>query len=159
MQQFVEIDYETVSTKVLGRLSDAKEMTLATSSDDFVTSRVISTACFDRKIIFLSLGSHQKATQIAANPNVALCYKNCGIDGRASLIGDASDVNFVPYIEKYISKTSTDFEMFVKMPGMKIFEIEISHMTSFGKDSNGFFTDRIDFVNKTAVREYYPSNQ
>ena len=159
MQQFVEIDFDKVSENLLNSLSDATEMSLATSSNDFVTSRIISTACYGRKIIFLSIGSHLKATQIAANPNVALCYKNCGMDGRATIIGAATDENLASYIEKYISKLSKDFEVFVNMPGMCIFEIEIDRISSFGKDNNKFYTDRLDFIKKTVVREYYPGSK
>ena len=157
MQQFVSIDFIHASEVLLNLLSDAKEMSLATSSNDYVTSRVISTACFGRKIIFLSIGSQMKATQIADNPNIALCYKSCGMEGQATIIGSASDNNLAHYIEKYLSKLPEDFEVYPKMADMKIFEIEINRISYFGRDNRGFYIDRIDLVNETAIREYYPN--
>ena len=148
---------EIIKEKYL-MLENVTEMVLSTSCDNRVTSRVISTACYGQKVIFLSWGHHTKCDQIRNNPMVALCHNTFQIEGIASIIGDVMDNNNTDYARLYQAKQSNYFDVFSQFKGMQIIQIEIQCMSCFGFEGNKFYVDRIDLVNKTAYREDLEQN-
>jgi hypothetical protein len=81
------IDYETLKSEILGLLNDHPTMALATSAGGRTTCRMMSCVA-DGLIVYFqtSLGS-LKYEQIAANPNVALCFGNASLEGAAEILG------------------------------------------------------------------------
>jgi hypothetical protein len=153
MNKLTPLDFNTISNEKLKALADVKEMVLSTSSDNRVTSRVVSTSCHGRKILFLSWGHHTKCAQIRANNKVALCHDRIQIEGIASIKGDPLDIKNEVYAVLYKKQQPLYFEKFTKFKGMEIVEVEIKHITCWVKEESKYFLDHIDFEKEVAFRE------
>jgi hypothetical protein len=153
MNKLKNLDFRTLSNEKLKALADVKEMVLSTSSDNRVTSRVVSTSCHGRKIIFLSWGHHTKCVQIRANNNVALCYDRIQIEGIASLKGNPLDIKNEVYAQIYRKQQPLYFEKFTKFKGMEIVEVEIKYIACWVKEESRYFLDHLDFEKAVAYRE------
>lgn len=153
MKYVKEFDFEEIIKEKYKILDDVSEMVLSTCSDNRVTSRIVSTACYGPKVVFLSWGHHTKCMQMQLNPMVALCHDNFQIEGIATIRGDVLDPKNSYYAKLYEAKQANYFNIFSRFPGMKIIEIEMQSIVCFGFEGNQFYNDRIDLVNKTARRE------
>lgn len=158
MKSMKEFNFEEIVNEKFKVLEDVTEMVLSTSSENRVTSRVVSTACYGSKVIFLSWGHHTKCTQMRINPMVALCHDNYQIEGIASIKGDVVDENNSNYAQLYQAKQTKYFDIFSRFEGMQIIQIEIQSLSCFGFEGNKFYVDRIDLLNKTAYREDLEQN-
>lgn len=145
--------FEEIVHEKFKKLEDISDMVLSTSLDKRVTSRVVSTACYGSKVIFLSWGHHTKCVQMSANPMVALCHENFQMEGVATIKGDVLDEKNAALARLYQAKQAKYYDIFSKFPGMQIIEIEIQRISCFGFEGSQFYLDRIDLVNKTAYRE------
>lgn len=160
MRNKKELDFPNTMQRMISVLSDVKEMVLSTSSNDRVTSRIVSTAFHEQKIIFMSWGHHTKCVQMRDNPAVALCnvtgklYDNVQVEGIASILGDALAVDNMEYIDVYKKKQPDYFKMFSGYKGMQLVVVEIKRLFCFGFEGMELYTDRIDLENETAYRKY-----
>lgn len=148
-----EFDYDVILQEKFALLQNVSEMVLSTSVDNHVTSRVVSTACYGPRIIFLSWGHHTKCRQIKANSRVALCHDTFQIEGTASIKGGVLEAGNADYARLYRAKQERFFTIFSGFPGMQVIEVEIQRMACFGFEGPTFFLDRIDLISKTARRE------
>jgi len=153
-----EFNFEEIINEKFKMMEDVTEMVLSTSLENRVTSRVVSTACYGQKVIFLSWGHHTKCEQIRINPMVALCHNNIQIEGIASIKGDVLEPENANYAQLYQAKQAKYYDIFSQFKGMQIIEIQIQCITCFGFEGNKFYVDRIDLVNKTAYREDLEQN-
>jgi len=158
MKCMKEFNFEEIINEKYKMLEDVTEMVLSTCSENRVTSRVVSTACYGSKVIFLSWGHHTKCTQMRINPRVALCYNNFQIEGIASIMGRVTDKNNANYAQLYQAKQSKYFDIFSRFEGMQIIEIEIQSISYFGFEGMSFYVDRINLINKIAYREDLEQN-
>ncbi len=93
--------YQEAFEKYLSSLSNNKTWVLATSHNNEVTARMVSTVCIDGKIFFQTDKKFQKYIQIKNNPNVALCIGNCTIEGLAKDKGHSSDKANEAFVKYY----------------------------------------------------------
>jgi general stress protein 26 len=146
-----DLDFDTVSTEKLKMLENVKEMVLSTCCGSHVTSRVVSTACQGRTIIFTSWGHNTKCVQIRENPNVAICIDNIQIEGVATLRGDPRGENNSGLMSLYKEKQEAYHNIVLKVEGMELVEITITRMACY--TLNTWFIERIDFEKRTACRD------
>lgn len=133
--------------------SDVKEMVLATSLNNHVTSRLVSVACFENHIYFLSWKHHTKCKQISQNPNVSFCHKNLQMIGNATIKGVATSENNSEISRRFESKQPHIYRAFSMIDGMVIVETVITHIKAWEKTETGYFIDYIDIVQGKAFRK------
>ena len=82
-----KLDFETEKIAQFQELAGKKIMVLATSANDRVTARSMSVIFLDGKVYFQTDRVMEKARQIEANPNVALCTDDFQMTGTARILG------------------------------------------------------------------------
>lgn len=147
------LDFQTRRDELLKAFEATKEVVLSTCSANRVTSRVVSTACHEDKIYFLSWEHHVKCLQIRDNPQVAFCHANIQIEGNASILGNSLDRENIAYSEKYKVKQPGIFEAFTKFQGMVIVEVSITKIRSYVQENGEYCLDCLNFAEKKAYRE------
>ena len=75
------LDFAVEKEKQFKELAEKKGMVLATCAENRVTARNMSVIFLDGKIYFQTDSKMEKARQIEANENVALCVDNFQIVG------------------------------------------------------------------------------
>lgn len=88
-----EVDYREVYSSIYQVLISYKEITLATSYKDRVTSRTINFFCDNRDIYFITSKAYDKYKQILKNPSVALSNNQIQIEGSTEILGDPNGLN------------------------------------------------------------------
>ena len=139
-------DMKTILEEKFRLLNEAKEIVLSTCSGRTVTSRIVSCACNDDEVLFLSWKHHTKCKQIQDNHTVALCYKNLQVEGTAEILGDPHDIKNDVYSQKFKRKQEDIFEQFSKLPGMILVKISVQRIKSWNRDNDGYCIDHIDLV-------------
>lgn len=81
------MNYKTEFSNLLKEISDKYTMVLATSDENIVTARNITTMLINDRIYFQTDSRMEKVKQIIKNPHVALCVENIQILGKAKLLG------------------------------------------------------------------------
>lgn len=148
----MEIDFQSALREKYDRLADVKEMVLSTCANNQVTSRIVSVACFENIVYFLSWGHHIKCIQIAQNPLVSFCYDNLQMNGTAIMHGDPRAESNVIMAEKYKSKQPRIFQNFAPLEGMIIVEAKISYIKAWISKDMEFFIEHIDILKGKAYK-------
>lgn len=152
MKYIADLNYKDTLQEFYRLLSDIHDMVLSTSAEDRVSSRVVSTACYEDTLYFMSWGHHLKCQQIARNPLVSLCQQNFQLEGRAVIKGDVLNDNNRGIVELYKTKQPTYYKMFSQYAGMVIIEVKLHRISRFGFESAKFYLDCVDLRDKTAQR-------
>ncbi len=140
-------DYSVIINEVQNTFSENREIILATSYKDRVTSRTVSFVNKDLKIYFISWEHNKKIRQIANNPRVALTLLNIQIEGRAKVLGKPTDYQDVG--DLFRAKFSDRwFDAFSQIPHMVLVEIEVEYLVKFENINRRFHLQNIDLVNK-----------
>ncbi len=132
--------------ELLKDLNKFKDMVLATSYNDKVTARTVSTVVVGNKIYFQTANTMEKYYQISNNSNVALTKGFYQIEGKAKSIGSWKQNPQLCDIYKNIHPSS--YNSYGLLPEEEVIEVSITHMklwtyeedqvyiTSFYPDSN-----------------------
>jgi general stress protein 26 len=148
----MEIDFQSALREKYDLIADVKEMALSTCADNQVTSRLVSVACFENIVYFLSWKLHTKCVQIAQNPLVSFCYDNLQMNGTAVMHGDPRAESNAMIAEKYKSKQPRLFKHFAPLEGMIIVEARISYIKAWISKDMEFFIEHIDIPKCKAYR-------
>jgi general stress protein 26 len=140
----MEINFQTALQEKYDRLSNVKEMVLSTCADNHVTSRLVSVACFENIIHFLSWKHNTKCIQIAQNPLVSFCYDNLQMNGTAVMHGDPRAESNAIMADRYKSKQPRLFKHFAPLEGMIIVEAKISYIKAWISKNMEFSIEHID---------------
>ena len=127
-------------------------MVLSTCANNHVTSRIVSVACFENIVYFLSWKHHIKCIQIAQNPHVSFCYDNLQMNGTAIMHGDPSAESNAIIAEKYKSKQPMIFQNFAPLEGMVIVEAKISYIKAWIREEMKFSIEHIDIPKSKAYK-------
>jgi general stress protein 26 len=146
------LDFESALREKHKKIADVKEMVLSTCADNHVTSRVVTVACFENTVYFLSWKHHTKCIQITRNPLVSFCHDNLEMNGTAVLHGDPKAESNKEIAEKYKLKQPLIYRYFSRIEGMIIVEVKISYIKAWLKEESGYFIEYIDIPNCKAFR-------
>jgi general stress protein 26 len=144
------LDYEAELQKNLASIGDVTQMTLATSLNDQVTSRTISTACLGDTIYFITWRHHTKCAQIRKNPNVSLNHNQTQITGTAEIKGNPLTEQNKIYTERYKEKLLDVYNEFSSFDELVIVEIKINAINFFKEEEGNYFLETIDLRKKQA---------
>ena len=140
----MEIDFQAALREKYDRIADVKEMVLSTCVNNQVASRLVSVACFENIVYFLSWKHHTKCIQIAQNPLVSFCYDNLQMTGMAVMHGDPRAESNAIMAEKYKLKQRRLFKHFAPLEGMIIVEAKISYIKAWISKDMEFSIEHID---------------
>ncbi|WOO87704.1 pyridoxamine 5'-phosphate oxidase family protein [Mollicutes bacterium LVI A0039] len=114
---------------LLEQISQCKDMVIATSLNDCVTARSVSTIVVDDKIYFQTSNKMEKYRQIAGNPRVALTKGFFQIQGNAKCIGTWSDNPKL--CNKYKQLHSKSYEAYGELDEEVVIEVSIKEIKSW----------------------------
>ena len=141
------VDYNTITDEIKQTFTQNKEITLATSYNDRVTSRTISFVNKELDIYFMSWEHNKKITQLSKNPKVALTLNNIQIEGVAKVLGSPSKFQEIGDI--FRTKFSDRwFETFSKIGEMVLVKVEVKHIVRFENINRRFYLQRVDLENQ-----------
>ena len=89
-----ELKFEEVKEEKVRFLGQNEFAVLATSLNNRVTARTVTIVSEGLTIIFYTLTSLKKFTQIKANSKVALCVDNASIEGTAEIVGNQQEEEY-----------------------------------------------------------------
>lgn len=140
-------DYSVIMNEVQNTFAENRDIVLATSYDDRVTSRTVSFVNKDLNLYFISWDHNKKILQIANNPRVALTLLNIQIEGRAKVLGKPTDYQDVG--DLFRAKFSDRwFDAFSHIQEMVLVEIKVEYLVKFETINRRFHLQNIDLVNK-----------
>ncbi|MBN2353052.1 MAG: pyridoxamine 5'-phosphate oxidase family protein [Spirochaetales bacterium] len=84
-------DFETLKNEIIELMAEHPNMALATSTNNRTTCRMVSCVNDGLTVFFQTSTDSLKFEQLAANPNVALCFGNASLEGKAEILGHPSD--------------------------------------------------------------------
>ena len=91
-------------------IGEAKKAVLATSSNNRVTSRMMSFVIYKNKFYCQTDKRFLKVEQILDNPKVSICIDNIQIEGIAQIIGKPSENNiFSTLFNKYFKNSYENY--------------------------------------------------
>jgi general stress protein 26 len=141
--------YEERKAQVEAFLKSKHAISLATSQDDHVTVRTISFACRALEIVFLTFDHSLKCKQIRANPNVALCRDNVQIEGKAEILGTASDPEKASYADLLRTSYPGSFQADASRVGMVIVRVIPEIVKVFRAEGTDYLVDTLDLEKAT----------
>ena len=120
----VELDFETVKSKVCEHLNNFENIVLSTCSKNIVTSRMMSFANDGLIFYFLTGKRSRKCKQIEENECVSLCIDNVQMEGKARLIGHASDKDNSKICEIFKKRHEGFFKRFAHFKAATFIEVK-----------------------------------
>lgn len=128
-------------------LGKFKDMVLATSSQDRVTARTVSTILYNKKIYFQTANDMEKYIQIIDNSSVALTKGFYQLEGIAKSIGTWSDNPEI--CECYKSIHSSSYNNYGMLPEEEVIEVHITRLKLWTYENNEVYLIDCDLNNDT----------
>ncbi|MGL4935865.1 MAG: pyridoxamine 5'-phosphate oxidase family protein [Cetobacterium sp.] len=97
-------------TKLFQGIGEAKKAVLSTSSNNRVTSRMMSFVIYERKFYCQTDKRFLKIEQISNNPKVSICIDNIQIEGIAQILGKPlENKNFIVLFKKHFKNSYENY--------------------------------------------------
>lgn len=130
-----------------------KKMVLSTSSNQKVSSRMMSVVCINEKFYFQTDVNFRKCRQIGENENVALCIDNIQIEGVCKEIGKPlKNVSFCNVFEACFKGS---YDMYTKLENERLFEITPVYIERWVYKNTVPFVETFDLHKKEYKLEEY----
>jgi len=148
-----ELNYEEVKKEIIYDLNENKQIVLATSLNNRVTSRVVDFANDDLTIYFMSWNHNKKITQITGNSHVALSLNNIQIEAKAEILGRPTEERNKCLLEFHKKKFSEIYvKTFSNIPEIVIVKITPISIVKFLNIDRRFYFVKMDIANKKAYQ-------
>ncbi|MBK5112364.1 MAG: hypothetical protein KGD59_10465 [Candidatus Heimdallarchaeota archaeon] len=147
----VELDYTEIKNEIITTLTDNRNISLATSLNDRVTTRNVQYINVDLDIYFTSWGFNKKIKQIEGNPNVGLHQMGIQIEGTAEILRWPLDEESKKVEEKFAAK----YQWFSKLSGKRdavLVKITTKKLVNFKTIDGAFHLQNIDLDKKKAYQ-------
>lgn len=150
-EENLELDFSEVKNEIISTLTKNRNISLATSLNDRVTTRNVQYINVDLDIYFTSWGFNKKIKQIEGNPNVALHQMGIQIEGVAEILRWPLDEKSKNVEDKFAAK----YKWFSKLSGQRdavMVKITTKKLVNFKTIDGVFFLQNIDLENKKAYQ-------
>ena len=148
----MQIDYNQAVLELEEYLNKNKTWVLSTSSNDYVTSRMMSIINQGVEIYFQTNHCYIKDEQMINNPNVSLCCGNYSIEGIAIPIGDWKEVANKELEELYKKEHKSSYDFYGALSGQVVYKVS-PKLVKIWKYIEGFpVRERIDLTLNEAER-------
>lgn len=148
-EENIELDFTEIRNEIIATLAKNRNISLATSLNDRVTTRNVQYINVDLDIYFTSWGFNKKIKQIKGNPNVGLHQMGIQIEGLAEILRWPLDEKSKKVEEKFEAK----YKWFSKLSGKRdavMVKITTKKLVNFKTIDGVFFLQNIDLENKKA---------
>ena len=143
----VELDFTKVKDEIIAILADKRNISLATSLNNRVTTRNVQYINIDLDIYFTSWGFNKKIKQIEGNSNVGLHQMGIQIEGVAEILRWPLDEKTKKVEEKFSAK----YKWFTKLSGKReavMVKVTTKKIVFFKAIDGVFYLQNIDLDNK-----------
>ena len=150
-EENIELDFTEIRNEIIATLAKNRNISLATSLNDRVTTRNVQYINVDLDIYFTSWGFNKKIKQIKGNPNVGLHQMGIQIEGLAEILRWPLDEKSKKVEEKFEAK----YKWFSKLSGKRdavMVKITTKKLVNFKNIDGVFFLQNIDLENKKAYQ-------
>jgi uncharacterized pyridoxamine 5'-phosphate oxidase family protein len=132
-----KLNYKDELAKFLKQTKDHRLMTLATCADNCPTARTMSVIILDENIYFQTGINLLKYKQIVVNNNVALCFDNVQIEGKANILGKPLEEKNIKIMEEYKKCFEQAYKSYSHLEDEILIEIKIEKITLWEYDLKG----------------------
>lgn len=132
-------------------LAKFKDMVLATSYQDKVTARTVSTIVYNNKIYFQTANDMEKYQQIKNNKNVALTKGFYQVEGTAKSIGRWEQNQSLSEI--YKAKHLSSYESYGNLKQEEVIEVTITNIKLWSYEEDDVFIINYDPQTNTINKE------
>lgn len=146
-----ELDFKKIRSEIIATLADKRNISLATSLNNRVTTRNVQYINVDLDIYFTSWGFNKKIIQIEGNSNVGLHQMGIQIEGVAEIIKWPLDEKTKKVEEKFSAK----YKWFTKLSGKRdavMVKVTTKKLVNFKSIDGTFYLQNIDLENKKAYQ-------
>lgn len=147
--------FDDRTEKLFGLFGGGKTMALATEKDGRVTARTMSFVVYREKFYFQTDSAMTKARQIAANPNVAICFENWQIEGTCRQTGRPSDEENRFFLERYKKLFPGACEKYSRLENERLFEVTPVKIAIWDYENGRPYMDLYDLAQNSCRREYF----
>lgn len=138
--------FEVHCKKLYKELEDHGKMVLSTSSNDKVTSRMMSVIMKNGLFYFQTDLTFRKYEQLKKNPNAALCMDNVQIEGICEEIGCPQDNP--EFCALYKAHFPGSYERYTHLINERLFSIRPQYIQKWIYENGKPFIEIFNFLNK-----------
>ncbi|MHA1200730.1 MAG: hypothetical protein ACTSQF_15530 [Candidatus Heimdallarchaeaceae archaeon] len=146
-EENLELDFTEIRNEIIATLADKRNISLATSLKDRVTTRNVQYINVDLDIYFTSWGFNKKIKQIKGNPNVGLHQMGIQIEGVAEILRWPLNEETKKVEEKFSAK----YKWFTKLSGKReavMVKITTKKLVNFKTIDGVFYLQNFDLKSK-----------
>lgn len=147
------LNYDLLEKEVIEILDNNTIWIIATSAKNRVSARSISIVNRGLEIYFQTHKDFLKYKQIKENNKVALCWKNVQIEGVAQIKGNPFEEKNSEFIELYKKYHKGSFEMYTKLDGEVVIEVEPKLISIWKYIDSEPYIDLLSIEDKKAIRK------
>lgn len=155
----MDLNYEQLEQEILEVLGSNKYWAVATSANNRVTVRSMSIVNDGLNIYFQTEMLLDKYKQILINPNVALCYHNVQIEGKAESKGQVASRENEKIRKLYCLHHNKAYERWQGLEEQVFIEVQLVKITMWKYVDAKPCRDFLYIDEHRAVREYYHGEQ
>jgi len=139
--------------EIYEKLEKAKHMTVATSANDYVTARTLSTIFANGKLYFQTDIDFQTIKQIKQNSSIALCMSHIQVEGNAQILGPTLDQSELAKL--YQRKHPSSFDSYSSLNKTSMVEVAIAKIITWEYIEGTPYQCWYDMQRKTYRQQQY----
>ena len=148
-----QLEYSKLRDKCVRYLIERKYITLATSYQDQVRSRIVDYVNGGITIGFFTWDNTVKVEHIKHNPRVALAVDNLQIEGMAKIIGHPPLSDHASFMEIYQERLPSPYKNFTSLPNALWIIVEPTLLIMMKYEDQHLYSDYLDVIQQTAYRK------
>jgi len=151
----MDLNFNNELDNIFSIIGESKIMSLATSSKNRPTVRLISCIVYNRKILFQTGNDLLKFEQMCDNNNVGLCFNNIQMEGVSKIIGKTNDKQNNKIMEIFRKHFQKSYETYSHYDKEVLIEISLTKIIKWDYENEKPFRIFLDINNKTIKKEMY----
>lgn len=144
--------------KVFEELEKKSHMVLATSANDRVTNRNVSTIFMNGKTYFQTDVELLKYIQITQNPNVSLCELDMQVEGTARILGHPLEEHNQEFLKMFSQKHKGSFEKYTYLPNEVVIEVTPRFIEMWAYENDRPYVYNLNLETDDFSKRDYPMN-
>lgn len=148
-------NFRAMMNELFKTFGSSRLISLATCNGEHVNARTVSSIIANQKFYFQTSNQMNKAREIAANEQVAICFDNAQIQGKCREIGHPLNKENEWFIKLYKEAFPNAFKKYSHLKSERIYEIT-PRMIALWKYSDGeAYKDQYDVVTGKYIKIHY----
>lgn len=139
-------------------IGEKRIMVAATTDGCRVTARSMSVVVLNNRFYFQTDKNSDKAKELAANPNAALCYDNVSIECSVKFLGHPLDESNREIATLYKKSYENSYKNYSHMAAEVFLELTPLKITLWCYEGAKPYREFYDFKAKTYKKEYYDNS-